>query len=92
MTYPDTSLDRVEAIVEALECHGHGRSIVFYRHGHEVHWPGENREYVPLLAGDLRDLVDQNKAMRRELIAELDRAERIAAIDDDLDEEAGTLC
>jgi hypothetical protein len=87
VTYPDAPLGRVEALVEALERHGHGKSIVSCRHGHEVHWPGEDREYVPLHAGDLRDLVDQNKSMRQELMAELDRAEAVAAIDDDLDEE-----
>lgn len=62
--YPDTPLDRVEALVEALEHHGHGKSIVSCRHGHEVHWPGENREYVPLLAGDLRNLVDEVRLLR----------------------------
>ena len=87
MTYPNTPLDRVEALVKTLERHGHGKSIVSCRYGHEVHWPGEGCEYVPLHAGDLRDLVDQNKAMRRELMAELNRAEKVAAIDDDLDEE-----
>lgn len=88
---PDTPLVRVEAFVEALERHGHGKSIVSCQYGHEAHWPGEDREYVPLHAGDLRDLVDQNKAMRRELMAELDRIEKVAAIDDDLDEE-GYAC
>jgi hypothetical protein len=87
MTYPDTPLARVETFVEALEHHGHGKAIVSCQYGHEAYWPGEDREYVPLHAGDLRGLVGQNKAMRAELMAELDRAERVAAIDDDLSEE-----
>jgi hypothetical protein len=86
MTYPDTPLARVETFVEALEHHGHGKAIVSCQYGHEAHWPGKNREYVPLHAGDLRNLVEQNKAMQAELTAELDRAERCAAIDDDLDD------
>lgn len=86
MTYFDTALDRVETFVEALEHHGHGKSIVSCQHGHEAHWPGETGKYVPLHAGDLRDLVDQCKVMRAELMAALDHAERAAAIDDDLGE------
>jgi len=62
--YPDTPLDRVETFVEALERHGHGKSIVSCQYGHEAHWPGENREYVPLHAGDLRDLVDEVRQSR----------------------------
>jgi len=64
MTHPDTPLDRVEMFVEALEHHGHGNAIVSCRYGHEAHWPGENREYVPLHAGDLRDLVDEVRQLR----------------------------
>ena len=58
----DESLDRVDAFVTALECYGHGTAIVSCRYGHEAHWPGPDGEYVPLRAGDLRDLVDQLRA------------------------------
>lgn len=60
-------LARVETFVAALEHHGHGKSIVSCRYGHEAYWPGEDREYVPLHAGDLRDLVDAVKQLRGHL-------------------------
>lgn len=90
MTYPDTPLGRVEMFVTALEHRGHGKSIVSCRHGHEADCAGQDGEYVPLHAGDLRVLVDQNMTMQRELTAERDRAEAAAAIDDGLDDSKDT--
>lgn len=60
----DTAFERVDAFVAALEHHGHGLSIVSCQYGHEAHWPGETREYVPLHAGDLRGLVNEVKRYR----------------------------
>ena len=62
-------LARVETFVKALEHHGHGKAIVSCQYGHEAHWPGETREYVPLHAGDLRDLVNAVKQLRSSINA-----------------------
>lgn len=76
---PDTALGRVEAFVAALEYHGHGKSIVSCQFGHEAHWPGLDREYVPLHAGDLRGLVDEVRRLRTLLELDDETAGRASA-------------
>lgn len=60
----EAAVNRVETFVSALERHGHGSAIVSCRHGHEAHWPGPDGEYVPLHAGDLRDVLDELRRAR----------------------------
>lgn len=69
-------LDRLTAFIEALERAGHGSAIVSCRYGHEAHWPGLTNEYVPLHAGDLRNLLDENERLRAVITDEHGRLSR----------------
>lgn len=61
----DTFTTRLTAFVTALERAGHGTAIVSCQYGHEAHWPGADNEYVPLHAGDLRELLDDHAVLGR---------------------------